>query len=81
TLCVWMDADIATLVDRVRRRGTRPLLKGKDAGEVLTALAAVRNPIYAQARIRVGSKPGPHHETVEAIVTALAAANREMGQL
>ncbi|WP_017666719.1 shikimate kinase [Sandarakinorhabdus sp. AAP62] len=77
TLSVWLDADIATLVDRVRRRGTRPLLKGKDPGEVLTALAAIRNPIYAQARIRVGSKPGPHHETVEAIVSALAAANAE----
>jgi shikimate kinase len=65
------------LVDRVRRRGTRPLLKGKDPGQVLTALAALRNPVYAQARIRVASKPGPHHETVEAIVTALAAANAE----
>ena len=77
TLSVWLDADVATLVDRVRRRGSRPLLKGKDPGAVLTALAPVRNPVYAQARIRVASKPGPHHETVDAIVNALAAANAE----
>ncbi len=77
TLSVWLDADVATLVDRVRRRGSRPLLKGKDPGAVLTALAAIRGPVYAQARIRVASKPGPHHETVDAIVNALAAANAE----
>jgi shikimate kinase len=77
TLSVWLDADVATLVDRVRRRGSRPLLKGKDPGAVLTALAAIRGPVYAQARIRVASRPGPHHETVDAIVAALAAANAE----
>jgi shikimate kinase len=75
TLSIWLDADVATLVDRVRRRGSRPLLKDKDPGEVLQALAAIRNPVYAQAHIRIASKPGPHHEIVEAIVTALAAAN------
>jgi shikimate kinase len=75
TLAVWLDADIATLVDRVKRRESRPLLKDRDPAEVLTALAAVRNPIYAQAPIHIGSKRGPHVETVDAIVTALAAAN------
>ena len=77
THAVWLDADIATLVDRVRRRDTRPLLKDKDPVEVLTGLAAVRNPIYAQAPIHVGSRRGPHAETVDTIVAALAAANAE----
>jgi shikimate kinase len=75
TRAVWLDADIATLVERVRRRDTRPLLKGKDPAEVLTALAAVRNPIYAEAPIHIGSKRGPHTETVDAIIAALAAIN------
>jgi shikimate kinase len=75
TLAVWLDADIATLVERVKRRETRPLLKGKDPAEVLTALATRRNPIYAEAPIHVGSKRGPHTETVDTIVAALAAAN------
>ncbi|PZN93264.1 MAG: shikimate kinase [Alphaproteobacteria bacterium] len=75
-LVIWLDADIATLVDRVRRRNTRPLLKGRDPGEVLRTLAAVRNPIYATAHLRIASKAGPHGETVDTIVRALAAANR-----
>jgi shikimate kinase len=77
TLAVWLDADVDTLVERVRRRGHRPLLKGKDPGTVLRELAAVRGPVYALAPIRVQSRPGPHHETVDAIVRALAAANGE----
>jgi shikimate kinase len=77
TRAVWLDADIATLVERVRRRDTRPLLKDKDPAEVLTALAAVRNPIYAEAPIHIGSKRGPHTETVDAIIAALAAINAD----
>jgi shikimate kinase len=76
TLAVWLDADIATLVERVRRRNTRPLLAGRDPGQVLTELAAIRNPIYAQAPIRIPSKTTPHGDTVAAIITALIAANR-----
>jgi shikimate kinase len=75
TLAVWLDADVATLVERVRRRNTRPLLKYRDPGEVLTELAAIRNPIYAEAQIRIGSKATPHGDTVAAIVAALVAAN------
>jgi shikimate kinase len=77
---IWLDADIQTLVERVRRRNTRPLLKGRDPGEVLTALAAVRNPVYAQAHIRVPSKSSPHGDTVDAIIAALVAANSPKGE-
>jgi shikimate kinase len=77
---IWLDADIETLVERVRRRNTRPLLKDKDPGEVLTALAAVRNPVYAQAHIRVPSKSSPHGDTVDAIIAALFAANSPKGE-
>ena len=77
TLAVWLDADIPTLVERVRRRNTRPLLKGRDPGEVLSELAAIRNPIYAEAQIRIGSKSTPHGDTVAAIIAALIAANND----
>ena len=80
TLAVWLDADVATLVERVRRRNSRPLLKGRDAGAVLGELARVRNPLYAEAQIRIGSKSAPHGETVEAIIAALAAANRDVSE-
>lgn len=72
-VAVWLDADLPTLIDRVARRSHRPLLKDRDPGQVLAELAAVRNPIYAQAHIHISSKPSPHEVTVEAIVAALAA--------
>ena len=68
---VWLDADPAVLADRVRRRDTRPLLRGKDPLEVLTDLAAKRNPLYALAPIRVPSVRAPHEATVATILTAL----------
>ncbi|MDR7060939.1 MULTISPECIES: shikimate kinase [unclassified Sphingopyxis] len=72
SLCIWLDADIATLVERVGRRSHRPLLKNRDPGEVLRELAAVRNPIYAEAHIRVSSASTPHDHTVRAILEALS---------
>ncbi len=71
-VAAWLDADLATLVERVARRSTRPLLTGRDPHEVLAELARVRNPIYAEAPIRISSKPSPHDTTVAAIVAALA---------
>ena len=71
-VAVWLDADLPTLVDRVARRSHRPLLTGRDPAQVLAELAAVRNPIYAQAQVHISSKPSPHDLTVAAIVAALA---------
>jgi shikimate kinase len=75
SLSIWLDADIPTLVERVARRNHRPLLKGRDPGEVLRELAAVRNPVYAEAHIRVSSASSPHEHTVRAILEALSAWN------
>ena len=72
SLSIWLDADIPTLVDRVARRSHRPLLKNRDPGEVLRELAAIRNPIYAEAHIRVSSASTPHDHTVRAIMEALS---------
>ncbi len=68
---VWLDADIDVLVERVRRRDSRPLLHGRDAHEVLGELARVRNPLYAAAHIRVFSNRAPHDVTVAAILKAI----------
>ena len=69
---VWLDGDVATLAERARRSGRRPLLDKDDPEGSLRALAAVRNPIYAEAHIRIGSDRR-HEQTVEDIVTALRA--------
>jgi shikimate kinase len=71
-LAVWLEADVETLAARVRRRGHRPLLAGKDPRALLRDLAEVRNPIYAQAHLRVLSDSGPHERTVDRIVEAMA---------
>lgn len=70
-LAVWLDAEPSVLADRVRRRDTRPLLRGRDPEEVLTELAQVRNPFYALAPIRVQSIAAPHDATVDEILKAL----------
>lgn len=68
---VWLDSDVATLVDRVRRKDTRPLLRDGDPREILARLKAEREPAYAEAPISVMSDAGPHGETVNRILQRL----------
>ncbi|HEX8225527.1 MAG TPA: shikimate kinase [Allosphingosinicella sp.] len=75
-LAVWLDADIDTLARRVARRGHRPLLAGKDPRALLSELAEVRNPVYAEAHLRVLSDSGAHDRTVERILEAMAERAR-----
>lgn len=59
-LCVWLKADLDTLVARTaRKRGTRPLLEGGDPREILERLMHERYPIYAEAdhTIETGDQP------------------------
>ncbi|RJT21132.1 shikimate kinase [Chakrabartia godavariana] len=69
---IWLDADIDTLVERTARKGERPLLASGNARDILTRLAAERNPLYAQAHIHVKSQSNPHEATLESILKALA---------
>ena len=70
-LAIWLDAAPQVLAERVRRRDTRPLLRGRDPFEVLTELAAIRNPIYAEAPIHVSSDRAPHDSAVGNILKAI----------
>lgn len=70
-ITIWLDAEPEVLADRVRRRDTRPLLRGNDPAIILAELAKVRNPIYALAPIRVQSVAAPHDATVDAILKAI----------
>lgn len=74
---IWIDADIDTLVDRVSRRNTRPLLIGRNPADVLRELAEKRNPLYAEADIRVQSNDVPHDVMVDRILAALSAEGPE----
>lgn len=68
---IWLDAAPEILAERVRRRDTRPLLRGKDPHAVLVDLAAKRNPLYALAPIHIASHKTPHEATVAAILKAI----------
>jgi shikimate kinase len=70
---VWLKADLETLVDRVARRGNRPLLKNGDPRQILERLIALRYPVYAEADITVETGDVPPAMTVERVVEALAA--------
>ena len=68
---VWLDADVDTILDRVKRKDTRPLLRDGDPREIVTRLKAEREPAYAKAPIHVSSAGGPHGDTVARIVQEL----------
>lgn len=69
---IWLDGDVELLAERASRSGRRPLLDKTDPAGSLRALAAVRNPIYAEAHLRVRSD-GRHEDTIEEIVAALSS--------
>lgn len=70
-IAVWLDSDLDTLVERVGRRDTRPLLRGGDRREIVARLKTERERFYAEAPIHVSSSGGPHGEAVTRIVWAL----------
>ena len=68
---IWLKADVPVLLERVRKKGNRPLLERDDPENVMRNLLVEREPIYAQADIVVASREGPHQAVVGEIVTAL----------
>ena len=70
-IAIWLDSDVATLVDRVTRKDNRPLLRGGDPKAIVTRLKAEREAAYAEAPVKVMSDAGPHGEAVIRILKAL----------
>ncbi|MFN3834767.1 MAG: shikimate kinase [Glycocaulis sp.] len=69
---IWLHADIDTLMERVGKRDTRPLLQTDDPRAVMERLIAERAPVYAEADIHIHSHGDPHETTVAGIIEALA---------
>ncbi len=69
---IWLNAEIETLLRRIKRRTDRPLLKGGDPAKRLRELVSHRYPVYAEADLTVLSRDEPHEAVVEEIVAALA---------
>ncbi len=73
---LWLRADLEVLVQRVSRRGNRPLLKEGDPRDILAALIERRHPVYAEADVILDSGDGSAETTVSRALAALAACPR-----
>lgn len=72
-LVIWLKGDFETIMERVSRKNTRPLLQVPDPRARMRALMAEREPVYAQAHITVPVAKGPHGRTVARIERAIKA--------
>ncbi|MPZ39013.1 MAG: shikimate kinase [Rhizobiales bacterium] len=70
---VWLNADLDTLMRRIKRRHDRPLLHTDDPAETLRQLIDARYPIYGLADFTVQSREVPHDKIVDEIVAMLGA--------
>jgi shikimate kinase len=78
-ISIWLKAEIPVLMRRVRRKSDRPLLHGKDPEITLKKLLADREPLYAEAKIVVTSREGPHESVVDSIIEALERGVHDEG--
>ena len=70
-ISIWLRADLEVLVRRVSRKGTRPLLAGREPREVLQKLMSERYPAYGEADIVIDTDDQPASAAVTAIIQAL----------
>ncbi len=70
-ITVWLKGDFETIMERVSRKDTRPLLKVPDPRARMRELMDERYPIYAEAHVTVPIAKGPHIRTVNKVVRYL----------
>jgi shikimate kinase len=66
-ISVWLTAELDILVERVSRKNTRPILQRGDKAEIMARLMKERDPIYAQADVKVQSSDADHETVVAAV--------------
>ncbi len=71
SLTIWLKADFDTIMERVSRKNTRPLLDVPDPKAAMRILMDERYPIYAKAHVTVAAETGTHHQTVERVLAAI----------
>lgn len=70
-ISIWLKCEHELLMQRVRKRSGRPLLKAKDPEAVMKKLIDERYPVYAEADICVMSRDMPHSVIVNDVIRAL----------
>jgi shikimate kinase len=78
-ISVWLKADIDSLVKRVSRKNTRPLLRNGEAHEILTQLFNERSPFYAEADVHAESSNGAVADTVTCVLSGIRAIAAQEG--
>ena len=68
---VWLKADLDTLMERVMRRGNRPLLKTADPRATMRDLMDRRYPVYGLADVTIQSRQVKREVIADEIVEAL----------
>lgn len=73
SVCLWLRADLDTLVARTARTNTRPLLQQGDPREILGRLIDQRYPVYENADIVVDSREGDVNNVINEAMEKLDA--------
>ncbi len=73
-ISVWLKADFDIVMERVRKKSTRPLLQNPDPEGTMRALMDQRYPVYANSDLTVLSRDVPHEVVVDDIVSALSSS-------
>ena len=77
-LTIWLKGDFETIMERVSRKDTRPLLQVEDPRAKMRELMEARYPIYGQAHIKVDIAKGPHIRTVNRVLKAIQAYKKAL---
>lgn len=75
---IWLKGDFETIMERVSRKNTRPLLQVADPRARMRELMDERYPVYAEAAITVPIAKGPHIRTVNKVLRALDKYNANL---
>ena len=78
-LVVWLKGDFETIMERVSRKNTRPLLHVPDPRAKMRALMEAREPLYALAHVTVPVSKGPHGRTVTRVLRAIETFEKAHG--
>lgn len=70
-LSVWLNADLDVLMERVKKRQNRPLLRAADPVAVMKRLMEERYPVYATADIVVKTRDAHRDVIVEEVLQAM----------
>jgi len=68
---IWLKADLDTLMERVLRKNTRPLLQNDNPRGVMENLMAQRYPVYATADVAIISHDDGREDVAKSVIDAL----------